>query len=43
MLVSQFACCFKMDTHSTGRGEGAIDVEQADGVLDRTLVERRDD
>jgi hypothetical protein len=43
MSISLFVCCSKIDTHSTGRGKGAIDVEQADGVLDRTLVERRDD
>ena len=32
-----------MDTHSAGRSKGAVDIEQADGVLDRTLVKRRDD
>jgi hypothetical protein len=36
MMISQ-------ETYSAGRGQSAIDVEQADGVFDRTLVERRDD
>ena len=43
MLASLSAHASSTNTHSTGRGKGAIDVEQADGVLDRTLVERRDD
>jgi hypothetical protein len=28
------------DSYETGRGESAIDIEEADGVLDRPLVER---
>jgi hypothetical protein len=43
MLVWLFAHASKIDTHSTGRGKSAVDIEQTDGVLDRTLVERRDD
>lgn len=31
------------DAHSSGGREGAVDIEEADGVLDGTLGEGRDD
>jgi hypothetical protein len=37
------SCSWRGGAHSAGGREGAVDIEEADGILDRAVGERRDD